>query len=328
VSGRRESSSSVSGDRPGVTREGQTIAGASLLARYASLVKLPHTLFALPFAGLGAVLASYQSGATASPGTILWIIVAFTAARFAAMSFNRIVDRELDARNPRTRERELPSGRLSVAQAVAAVLAASALFAFAAFRLNALCGWLSPVALGWIFFYSYTKRFTQWSHHVLGLALGIAPVGGFLALSGSWSNPWFALPILAAAVMFWVAGFDVIYSIQDIEFDRNHGLHSIAARQGVRGALLLARSFHAVAAGLFFAIWALELFSTGPLYLAGVFAMIGLLVYENWAVRHAASGGLDLPVVNRAFFQSNVAVSMILFVMTLADRVLAALSAS
>lgn len=308
----------------GGSREGQTIGGTSLLARYASLVKLPHTLFALPFAGLGAVLATWEDGAAATPSAAIWIVVAFTAARFAAMSFNRIVDRELDARNPRTRERELPAGRLSLGQAVAATLAATALFVLAAFQLNALCGWLSPIALGWIFFYSYTKRFTEWSHHALGLALGIAPVGGYLALSGSWSDPWYALPVLAAAVMFWVAGFDVIYSIQDIEFDRDNGLHSMAARRGAPGALLLARTFHTVAVALFLAIPALELFTTGPLYLAGVLVMVGLLIYENWAVRHAASGGLDLPVVNRAFFQSNVAVSMILFVMTLADRLLVA----
>lgn len=302
--------------------EGQVVAGESLLARYASLVKLPHTLFALPFAGLGAVLATYQAGTTVTATDVLWIVVAFTAARFAAMSCNRIVDRDIDALNPRTRSRELPSGRLAVGQATAAMVMASALLVLAAFRLNALCGWLSPVALGWIFFYSYTKRFTQWSHHVLGLSLGIAPAGGYMALTGTWTDPWYALPVLSAAVMFWVAGFDVIYSIQDIDFDRAAGLHSIAARRGTTGALLLARLFHAMAAALFLAIWALGMFPIGALYLAGVIAMIGLLVYENWAVRHAATGGLDLSIVDRAFFRANVAVSMILFIMTLADRLI------
>jgi 4-hydroxybenzoate polyprenyltransferase len=301
--------------------------GDSLLARYASLVKLPHTLFALPFAGLGAVLATYESGRAVTLAAVAWIIVAFTTARFAAMSFNRIVDRDLDARNPRTRSRELPAGRLTLSQATTAMVAASALFVFAAFQLNPLCGWLSPLALAWILFYSYTKRFTQWAHHVLGLALGIAPVGGYLALSGSWTEPWYALPILAGAVMFWVAGFDVIYSIQDVEFDRAAGLHSIAARRGSRGALVQARMFHAIAATLFLSIWALRLFPINGLYLAGVIAMIGLLVYENWAVRHAATRGLDLRVVDRAFFRSNVAVSMILFGMTLADRLVAGGSA-
>jgi 4-hydroxybenzoate polyprenyltransferase len=304
-------------------REGQVIAGESLLARYASMVKLPHTLFALPFAGLGAVLATYERDAALTVTAVLWIVLAFTAARFAAMSFNRIVDREIDARNPRTRMRELPSGRLSVQQAVAAMLVACALFVFAAFQLNTLCGWLSPVALAWILFYSYTKRFTQWSHHVLGLALGIAPAGGYLALTGSWTEPWYALPILAAAVMFWVAGFDVIYSIQDIEFDRNAGLHSIAARRGTSGALVLARVFHAIAAALFLSVWAFRLFPVEWLYLAGVLAMIPLLIYENWSVRHAGTAGLDLHVIDRSFFRSNVAVSLMLFVLTLADRLTA-----
>jgi 4-hydroxybenzoate polyprenyltransferase len=194
---------------------------------------------------------------------------------------------------------------------------------FAAFQLNTLCGWLSPVALAWILFYSYTKRFTQWSHHVLGLALGIAPAGGYLALTGSWTEPWYALPILAAAVMFWVAGFDVIYSIQDIEFDRNAGLHSIAARRGTSGALVLARVFHAIAAALFLSVWAFRLFPVEWLYLAGVLAMIPLLIYENWSVRHAGTAGLDLHVIDRSFFRSNVAVSLMLFVLTLADRLTA-----
>jgi len=308
---------------PAAGREGQTIAGQSLAARYASLVKLPHTLFALPFAGLGAVLASYGERSAVRPVMIVWIVVAFTAARFTAMAFNRIVDRELDARNPRTLGRELPSGRLSVSQAAAGVAGSSAVFVLASFLLNPLCGWLSPLALGWILFYSYTKRFTQWSHHVLGLALGIAPVGGYLAVSGSWSRPWYTLPILAAAVMFWVSGFDVIYSIQDIEFDRAAGLHSIAARLGTRGALVSARVFHAIAVVLFLAIHLLGLFPLGPLYLAGIVVMVGLLVYENWAVRHAESGGLDLRVIDRAFFQSNIAVSISLFVLTLADRLFA-----
>ncbi|MGH7461170.1 MAG: UbiA family prenyltransferase, partial [Longimicrobiales bacterium] len=150
--------------------------GPSLAARYASFVRLPHTLFALPFAGVGAILASYGQPQNLTVARTLWIVVAFTAARFAAMGFNRIVDRQFDAVNPRTQLRELPSGRLSLLQAAGAVAVAVVVFVFAAFRLNALCGWLSPLALAWTFFYSYTKRLTYWSHWVLGLALGIAPV--------------------------------------------------------------------------------------------------------------------------------------------------------
>jgi 4-hydroxybenzoate polyprenyltransferase len=164
--------------------EGQTFQGGSLASRYASFVKLPHTLFALPFAGVGALLASYEYAERINVSMILWILIAFTAARFAAMGFNRIADRHHDARNPRTQMRELPSGKLSVAQAWMAVVFASALFVFASFRLNSLCGWLSPVALAWVFFYSYTKRFTSFAHLVLGLSLGIAPVGAYLAISG------------------------------------------------------------------------------------------------------------------------------------------------
>ncbi len=302
--------------------EGQVFDGGSLAARYASFVKLPHTLFALPFAGVGALLASYEYAERIGAATVLWIVVAFTAARFAAMGFNRIVDRHWDALNPRTAGRELPSGRLTLNQARAAVLAASALFVTAAWLLNPLCGMLSPVALFWIFFYSYGKRFTTCAHHILGLALGIAPVGAFLAVSGTWPEPWYGLPLLAGAVMFWVAGFDVIYAVQDLDFDRRHGLHSIPARLGARGAFGLARLFHALAAAIFLAIGLLGLFPVGRVYLAGVAVVVILLLHEHRAVRGAESGRLDLATVDRAFFHTNVAVSMSLFLFTLVDRLL------
>jgi 4-hydroxybenzoate polyprenyltransferase len=301
-------------------REGQTYAGGSLAARYASFVKLPHTLFALPFAGVGAVLASWSYRISAP--TALWIVLAFTAARFAAMGFNRIVDRRWDALNPRTAQRELPSGQLTVRQAGVAVAVASALFILAAWRLNPLCGWLSPLALGWVFFYSYTKRFTQWAHHVLGLALGIAPAGAFLAVSGTWPEPWYALPVLAGAVMFWVAGFDVIYAVQDLEFDRRQGLHSIPARVGARRALGRARVFHVAAFVLFAAIYALDLFPVGGLYLAGVMVMAALLFYEHRVIGDGDVSRLDLPRIDRAFFLANVGVSGSMFLFTLLDRLL------
>ncbi|HSJ24787.1 MAG TPA: UbiA-like polyprenyltransferase [Longimicrobiales bacterium] len=305
----------------GDTREGQTYEGGSLASRYASFVKLPHTLFALPFAGVGAVLASYQFPGGLTFASAGWIVLAFTAARFAAMGFNRVVDRDWDALNPRTAMRELPAGRLTLPQAVTAVVAASATFVFAAWMLNPLCGWLSPVALGWVFFYSYTKRFTAFAHHVLGIALGIAPAGAFLAVSGAWPEPWYALPLLSAAVMFWVAGFDVIYSVQDVEFDRAHGLHSLPVRYGAGGALRLARVFHATSFLLFAAVGLLGLFPVGRVFLGGVVVMAALLVYE-----HRVIGGdpaaLDLRRVDRAFFHANVAVSTSFFVFTLADRLL------
>ncbi len=306
--------------------EGQVLEGESLAARYASFVKLPHTLFALPFAGVGALLASYEFAGRLTWWTGLWIVIAFTAARFAAMGFNRIVDRHWDALNPRTARRELPSGRLTLAQARIAVALAAVVFVGAAWLLNPLCGMLSPLALLWIFFYSYGKRFTAAAHHILGLALGIAPVGAYLAVSGTWPEPWYALPLLAAAVMFWVAGFDVIYAVQDLDFDRTHGLHSIPARIGARGAFALARLFHALAAALFLALGAFGLFPVGRIYLAGVAVVVLLLLHEHRAVRGAERGTLDLATVDRAFFQTNVAVSMTIFLFTLADRLAVALA--
>ena len=302
------------------TREGQTFAGASLVARYASFVKLPHTLFALPFAGMGAILASWEYGANVTPGTIGWIVLAFTAARFAAMGFNRIVDRRFDALNPRTARRELPAGTLSLAQAVTAVAVAAVTFMFAAFMLNLLCAMLAPLALAWIFLYSYTKRFTAWAHHVLGIALGIAPAGAFLAISGVWPEPWYALPVLAAAVMFWVAGFDVIYARQDVDFERTHGLRSIPARVGTTGALRRARVFHGISFSLFAGIAVTGMLPVGWFYAAAVGIMAGLLVYEHRLIGSGDPVSLDLHRIDRAFFHANVGVSTSFFVFTLLDR--------
>lgn len=319
-SARPSGSDAVADEAP---REGQTFAGDSLLARYASFVKLPHTLFALPFAGVGAVLATYRHPEALTWTTALWIVVAFTAARFAAMGFNRIVDRRHDALNPRTRGRELPTGRLSLAQAWAAVLVAAAVFIAAAWQLNPLCGLLAPVALAWVFFYSFTKRFTAWSHHVLGMALGIAPVGAYLALTGEWGTPWYALVGLAAGVMCWVAGFDIIYSVQDVDFDREHGLSSLPATRGVRRSLVWARLFHGAAVALFFLPWLLDWFPVGWPYLTGVVIMAGILHYEYTLVRGRDADDLDLGRINRAFFRANVGVSTMFFAFTLLDRIVA-----
>ena len=187
------------------TREGQTLGGTSSFVKWANFVKLPHTVFALPFAIVGVVLASYTSPVSLS--LVLWVIVAFTAARFAAMGFNRIVDRAIDARNPRTRARELPAGRIGVREAKIAVALSCVAFVLAAAELNRVCLALSPLALTWILGYSFTKRFSAVSHTVLGLGLGIAPVGGYLAVAGAWPAPWWGIVALAFAVMAWVAGF-------------------------------------------------------------------------------------------------------------------------
>lgn len=318
---------------PVLTREGQTLGGKSLAARFASFVRLPHTLFALPFAGVGALLASYRQPQNLTLPRVLWIVLAFTAARFAAMGFNRMVDRHHDALNPRTQLRELPAGRLSLLQAAVAVGVAAIVFVFAAFRLNALCGWLSPLALAWTFLYSYTKRFTSWAHWVLGLALGIAPVGAYLAIAGQWSDPRWALPLLAVAVMFWVAGFDIVYALQDIEADRAHGLHSIPAQLGVRKSLVVARAVHGLSVLCFLAIVLLRAFPVSWLFALAVGLMAGLLHYEHTVVALTKRPDLsdqhshpdlapDVGRIDRAFFRVNVLVSTSFFLLVMLDRIL------
>ena len=292
-------------------REGQTFAGASRLTAYANFVKLPHTLFALPFALVGTVLASYQRPITVAQ--IGWVVVAFTAARFAAMGFNRIADRHIDARNPRTAQRELPAGVLGLLEAVVAVGVASAIFVIAAWRLNVLCLALSPVALAWVLAYSYTKRFTRWSHLVLGLGLSIAPVGGYLAITGRWSEPWWMLCALAIAVATWVGGFDILYALQDVAFDRDNALHSVPVAYGEAGALAVARVLHIVTV----ASLALVGVAAGPgwLYVLGVAVAAALLLYEHSLVRVG-----DLSRLDAAFFTMNGIISIAFFGFVLAER--------
>jgi 4-hydroxybenzoate polyprenyltransferase len=294
-------------------REGQTFAGGSRLVRYANFVKLPHTLFALPFALVGVVLASYVKDVRWTE--VLWVIVAFSAARFAAMGFNRIVDRRIDTLNPRTARRELPAGTISTLEASAAVALASALFVFAAWELNPLCFLLAPVALAWVFFYSYTKRFTRWAHLALGLGLGIAPVGGYLAVTGEWSSAWWTLVLLALAVMSWVGGFDIFYALQDVAFDRQHGLHSIPVALGEVRAVVVARALHA------FTVCALAIVgvgvSAGWLYILGVVVVAALLLYEHSLVRPGNLARLDA-----AFFTMNGIISITFFGFVLAERLI------
>jgi len=293
--------------------EGQHIAGTGRLADYSNLVKLPHTIFAMPFALVGATLASYVYPITLRH--VALILAAFTAARFAAMGFNRIVDRGIDAKNPRTRMREIPAGKLSVRQATAAVVLASAVFLLCAALLNPLCLALAPLALGWVFFYSYTKRFTRWAHLVLGFALGIAPVGAYLAVSGRWSHPAGALLALAGAVLCWVAGFDILYSLQDIEFDRGEGLHSIPAALGAKGALTVSRILHLLSVALFAAVGTMVP-GLGTLYFFGVAMIAVMLVYEQSLVRAA-----DFSRIDAAFFNVNGAISVVFFLVVLAERI-------
>jgi 4-hydroxybenzoate polyprenyltransferase len=295
--------------------EGQRIRGRGRWVDYSNLVKLPHTVFALPFALVGATLASYRHPVEVRH--VVLILAAFTAARFAAMGFNRIVDRHIDARNPRTAGREIPAGKLTARQATLAVAAASAVFLLAAALLNPLCLALAPVALGWILLYSYTKRFTRWAHLVLGSALAIAPVGAYLAIAGAWSDPPAVLLVLAAGVLCWVGGFDILYSLQDMEFDRAEGLHSVPAALGARRALLVSRLLHAAAAAAFLALGFL-LPELGAAYLAGAAGIALMLAYEQSLVRSD-----DFSRIDAAFFNVNGTISVLFFLTVLGERVLA-----
>ena len=294
-------------------REGQTFSGQGALLRHANLVRLPHTVFALPFALVGVVLASYIAPITV--GSVLWVVVAFTSARFAAMGFNRIVDREIDARNPRTRSREIPSGTMGVREASVAVVIASIVFFVAAWQLNRLCLLLAPVALGWVLFYSYTKRFTRWSHLVLGVGLSIAPVGGYLAITGQWSNPWWMLIALAIAVATWVGGFDILYALQDVSFDRENGLYSVPATFGEPTALGIARLLHLITVAAL-AIAGLGA-GAGVLYFAGVIVASMLLLYEHSLVKAD-----DFTRLDAAFFTMNGVISIVFFGFVFTERLL------
>jgi 4-hydroxybenzoate polyprenyltransferase len=294
--------------------EGQTFTGESLLVRYVNFVKLPHTLFALPFALLGVLAASSTS--TVTIRTVALVVVAFSAARWAAMGFNRIADRAFDARNPRTMQRELPRGAITLPQAWASVVLASAMFILAAGSLNRLCLVLSPIALAWILTYSLAKRFTWWPHLWLGLSLAIAPVGGYLAVTGRWSEPVWPLFAVAAAVATWVAGFDIFYALPDEGFDRSEGLRSAVVRLGESRAILLAKLLHGLTIpglalfgyGMGFGLW----------YYAGLVVAAAILAYEHSLVRPG-----DLSRLDAAFFTMNGIMSVTVFLFALADRLAA-----
>jgi 4-hydroxybenzoate polyprenyltransferase len=275
------------------------------------MIKFEHSVFALPFALTGALLAVRHSGldARAVWGKMGWIVVAMVGARSAAMAFNRLIDARIDARNPRTRMRHLPAGVLSRGFTWGFVAVSALVFVFAAGELNQLCFRLAPVALAIVFFYSFTKRFTSFSHLVLGFALGVAPAAAWIAIRGS-LDP--RILWLTAAVTFWTAGFDVIYACQDYEFDSVEGLFSLPRRLGIAGALRVARLLHVLMVTCLLAlVYSLGL---GALSLAGVAAVTGLLVYEHSLVK-----ATDLSRVDAAFFTMNGYVSMLFFVFWAAD---------
>jgi 4-hydroxybenzoate polyprenyltransferase len=270
------------------------------------MIKFEHSVFALPFALTGAVLAARG---WPSARQCLWIVVAMVGARSAAMAFNRLVDARWDAANPRTRTRALPAGLLTPAFVALFALAAAGVLVLAAWQLNRLCLLLSPLALAVVCFYSYTKRFTSWSHLVLGFSLGIAPAAAWIAVRGS-LDP--AILLLTVAVTLWTAGFDIIYACQDVEFDRSAGLCSVPRGIGVRRALALSTGMHAVMMiPLLCLAW---LFHLGWIALAGLALVAGLLVYEHSLVKPG-----DLSRVNPAFFNVNAWISLLFFVSWSAD---------
>jgi 4-hydroxybenzoate polyprenyltransferase len=273
------------------------------------MIKFEHTVFALPFAFTAALMA-----ANGLPlwRTLVWIAAAMVGARSAAMGFNRLVDRKFDAENPRTKIRALPLGLVSPGQVAVFTAVSSLVLIFAAFMLNPLAFALSPVALGIVFFYSYTKRFTFLSHAFLGMAIAGAPLGAWIAVTGRLDAP--AL-VLGAAVLFWLLGFDVLYALQDIDFDRKAGLHSIPRRFGVRRSLWIARASHAVTIS---ALYGLSyLLPLGWFYYGGVVVASCLIVYEHTLVKEN-----DLSKLNVAFFNMNGYISVTVFVFTLLDVLL------
>lgn len=269
------------------------------------MIKIEHTLFALPFAFLGMVLAA---DGWPSWSTVLWIVLAMVGARSAAMAFNRLADRVIDADNPRTSDRALPAGDLSPLSVRFFVVLSLALLVLSAWRLNPLALKLSPLAIAVILLYSYTKRFTSLCHLVLGLGISGAPLGAWIAVRGDIT----ATPlILAAAVLCWVAGFDVLYALQDIEFDHNRGLHSVPARLGVRGALAVSAVLHVVMLGLLATLPSVHPSALGAGYWVGFAGCLVLVFMQHWVLRPH-----DLSRLDAAFFQANGALAVWLFATT------------
>jgi 4-hydroxybenzoate polyprenyltransferase len=265
------------------------------------MIKFEHSVFALPFALVGALLAARDAGHLPSWLQIFWIVVAMVGARSAAMTINRIADLTYDAKNPRTANRALPAGQLSLAFAWAFALAASALLVVAAWQLNRLALELSPVALAVLFFYSYTKRFTSLSHFVLGFCLGMSPAAAWIAIRGSLD---LRILILCAAVTLWVGGFDVLYACQDIDFDKSAGLYSIPKKFGVAGSLAIARTMHILMVGLL-AWLAVSFHLSWPAWV-GIAVVATLLTYEHSLVKPN-----DLSKINAAFFTVNGYISLL-----------------
>jgi 4-hydroxybenzoate polyprenyltransferase len=273
---------------------------------FLEMIKFPHTVFALPFAFTGAILAAKGlPGASQS----FWIIMAMVGSRTAAMGFNRLIDAEIDARNPRTSGRAIPAGLLGKGSVTVFIVISSMLFVFASFRLNSLCFYLSPPALVLLALYSYCKRFTSLSHLVLGACLAAAPVGAWIAITGTLEAP---AILLGVGVLFWVAGFDILYALQDLDFDRSAGLFSRPAKLGITGSLRMARLFHLVLPVVLISLY--YMLDLGALFLCGLLAATLMLGYEHWLLRDA-----DLTRLDNAFFTMNGYISLAIFIFTLGD---------
>ncbi len=274
------------------------------IVTYLRMIKFSHSVFALPFALTSAFIAS---GGFPAPEKFFWIIIAMVSARTAAMGLNRIIDRHIDKLNPRTSMREIPSGKVSLIEAITFVSVAIVIFIYSSLRLNPLCFKLSFVALGAVFLYSYTKRFTSLSHLFLGITISAAPIGAWIAVTGT-----FDLRVLSLglSVAFWIAGFDILYALQDIEFDRRYGLYSIPARLGAKRAIAVSRLFHVISWLLLFMTGIL--FKLNILFFIGVFLAGGILFYEHRLVKPD-----DLRRLNIAFFNMNGYLSIVVFLFTL-----------
>ncbi|MDO3679174.1 UbiA-like polyprenyltransferase [Paenibacillus ehimensis] len=279
---------------------------------FLEMIKIEHTLFALPFAFMGALLGSVVTfNHLPSWGQIGWILLAMIGARSAAMGLNRVIDKVFDAKNPRTAMRAIPAGLISSKEAIIFIIISFVCLFWAAYHLSPLAVKLLPVAVFFLVFYSYTKRFTWACHLILGMTVALAPLGGWIAVTGEFS---LAALVFYVAIVFWLAGFDTIYATQDVEFDREEGLHSIPARFGIPKALLIARWFHIVtAAGLISLFFLTDL---SWVYLIGVLVSYALLMYEHLIVKPT-----DLTKLNTAFFTMNSTLSISLFVFTLIDLV-------
>jgi 4-hydroxybenzoate polyprenyltransferase len=277
---------------------------------FLEMIKFEHTVFALPFAYMGAVLGGVvTTGHMPTWMQILWVTLAMVGARSAAMGLNRLIDAVIDGKNPRTALRAIPAGILSKKEVLIFIIASFVLLFFAASQLNPLCVRLLPIAVFFLTIYSYTKRFTWACHIVLGITIGLSPLGGWVAITGEFDA---ASWVLYTAVVFWIAGFDILYACQDADFDRKNGLHSIPARFGIRGALAIARSFHVITAASFLALWLLA--DLQWWFAAGLIIAYVILFYEHRLVKPN-----DLSKLNTAFFTMNGVLSTVVFTFTLLD---------